>query len=132
MVHVKQQWLDAEVYLYGKITSLAFTENLIISFFTDDYGVVTFITDKDLIPQEGLRVSQDIVFEAHTACKQNIFSGEIRKYSFRLLSIRPHGVPTEKQEEYLNEKVKLATKAFADVEDVQVWIDEIRGNNHDY
>ncbi|MCC8068639.1 MAG: hypothetical protein LIO71_02610 [Ruminococcus sp.] len=117
-------WADAEFYLYGTLISAGGKDKSSIRLNTEDYGILTISTN-----QEFLRNLQQNVlykrFAVHAMGRQNIFTGEMDPSNLQLLKLSPHHPYFD--ENYINQLIKRATPHWAQVEDVDQWMAEIRG-----
>ncbi len=121
-------WVDAELYLNGKITNIGGKSNPNIHLDTDDYDLRTVIisaTEQQLASDDKNRLYK--TQQVRVSIKQNIETGQYDPRSSRLIEfIDPEDIE-ESDEDYLDRLIREATESWSDIADTDSWLKEIRG-----
>ncbi|MDR2152043.1 MAG: hypothetical protein LBO72_04410 [Helicobacteraceae bacterium] len=115
------KWIDAEVYLYGKIDKAGGKTNATIDIETKDGIVKVEINKQTLADDKENRLYKVVGVRARG--KQNLLDGSLKDLKF--IEYIPYSPSYDK--EYLDKLIKRATKVWSDVSDVNAWLNEIRG-----
>lgn len=116
-IRTSENWVDAEFYLFGKITSAGGKEKSSIHLHTQEYGVVVIQT-----PQEVLEKKKENIlykeFIIRASGKQNSLSGELDKQSLKFIDMIDY------QKKYDTKYIeKLRQKAMK-------WLREIKADDY--
>lgn len=117
-------WVDAEFYLYGKVTNAGGKEKGSIRLLTEEYGLVSIQTPIKFLEQYEENILYK-TFGIRAAGKQHSETGEMDASGLRfveLLDYRP-----AYDEQYLNSLIGKASKTWAGVKDKDSWLREVRG-----
>lgn len=119
-------WADAEFYFYGTLISAGGKDKSSIRLNTEDYGVLTFTTNQEFLKS----LKQNVLykqFAVHAKGRQNIYTNETDTSSLQFLDMESYD--DRYDDDYLNQLIKRASPSWDDVEDVDEWLNEIRGLN---
>jgi hypothetical protein len=116
--------VNAEFYLYGKVTMMGGKSKGTIHIDTDSFGNLTVA-----VPQSELEgLEENLLYHVlgvHAKGRQNSVTGEIERGSLvfdEFLKYEPHY-----DESYLSGLINKARASWADVKDVDAWLREVRG-----
>ena len=114
--------VDTELYLYGVVVRAGGKDSVSIQLLTDDYGILNIRTGQDV-----LREKEDNLLYHECGVwvrgKQDIATDELTS----LVLIELLDFTTKYNDSYLDGCIKRATPAWADVTDIDGWLDEVRG-----
>jgi hypothetical protein len=116
-------FVDAEFYLYGKITGAGGKDKATVHLLTEEYGTLIIQVSKDFLAE----MKENILYKnfiIRAAGKQNLKTGEIEKQNLTLLELIDYS--TEYNEKYLESLRKKAMKWLKDI-DTDEYLREIRG-----
>jgi len=117
-------WVDADFYFYGNITSAGGKDNSNIHVVTDKETVIIGVEKAFLKEYEKNLIYKDLA--VHAVGKQNPENGEIDKSTLKFIEFVDYNPKYGKA--YLDECIERGTKTWSDVEDVDLWLHELRGN----
>jgi len=115
--------VDAEFYLYGKITGAGGKDKATIHLLTEEYGTLIIQVSKDLLAE----MKENILYKnfiIRAAGKQNLKTGELDKQNLTLLELIDYS--NEYNEKYLARLRDRAMKWLKDI-DTDEYLREIRG-----
>lgn len=118
-------WLDSDLYLYGKVTSMGGKTSPNLHLATDDYGTVIIQTTEEVLANEKENKLYKLV-GVHVRAKQNVKSGQLDKNEVKLLDFVDY--KQEYDSDYLSELINQASKTWAEIPDTDQWLAEIREN----
>jgi len=115
-------WVTTEVYLYGDIIEAGGKQNPNIHIDTKEYGTIIVSVSREVLKEK----EQNLLYKTiglKAQGLQNINTGKLENLSFiEFVDYSP-----VYDEKYMQECVEKATPAWADVKDVDKWINELRG-----
>jgi len=121
-------WIDAELYLNGKITNIGGKSNPNIHLDTHDYDlqtVIIYASEQQLASDDKNRLYK--TQQVRVSIKQNIETGQYDPRSSRLIEFIDLEDMEESDEEYLDRLIQEATESWSEVKDSDSWLKEIRG-----
>lgn len=119
-------WAEAEVYLYGTLENAGGASKSNVHIRTKEYGLVVVESNRDFLKdQEDNFLYHNFAIRAAT--RVNVISGEIDFSNMRMLEMTPFNPKYDS--DYLDSLISKATRNWTDVEDVNLWLNEIRGKN---
>ena len=125
--HINENlWADAEFYFYGMLVNAGGKDKTNIHIQTKDNGLLTIATEKEFLQD----LEENVLYKHFTVQargRQNIVTGEIDTSSLQLIQLTSYD--PNYNEQYLANLIKRASPKWADVEDVDKWLSEIRGIN---
>lgn len=127
-VRTNNIWVETELYFYGTLTNAGGKSKANIHIDTEEYGSLTFDTDKDYIKEreENFLYKK---FGVRAIGKQNIETGEFDKSELKLQELLDYSPKYD--ESYLNTLVKKAKNSWIDI-DPNLWLSELRGDYEAY
>lgn len=117
-------WVEAEFYIYGKVTNAGGKDKANIHIFSDDLGTIRIDTPIPFLA----KYDENILYKSfgiRATGKQNKETGEIDKSSLKFKDILHY--ESKYNENYLNELIKKATKNWKDIKDPDSWLQDLRG-----
>lgn len=117
-------WADADLYFYGKITSLGGKEKSSIHLSTPDAGSLTIHTPKEFLQDR----EDNLLYKTygiHAVGKQNTETGEIDKSSLRFVELVNYNAAYN--EDYLQGLRRKAQKSWYGIADTGQWLRNLRG-----
>lgn len=118
-------WVDGEFYFYGTVTNAGGKDKANIHLATEEHGIIIIET-----PQEFLKEYEGNIlyktFGVYVKGKQHYKSFEIDKSSLKFVALRDYN-PTW-DEEAFNKIVRQETKVWAEIEDKDAWLRDVRGS----
>lgn len=123
-VRTNNIWVETELYFYGTLTNAGGKSKANIHIDTEEFGSLTFDTDKDYIKEreENFLYKK---FGVRAIGKQNIETGEFDKSELKLQELLDYSPKYD--ESYLNTLVKKAKNSWIDI-DPNLWLSELRGD----
>jgi hypothetical protein len=123
-VRTNNIWVETELYFYGTLTNAGGKSKANIYIDTEEFGSLTFDTDKDYIKEreENFLYKK---FGVRAIGKQNIETGEFDKSELKLQELLDYSPKYD--ESYLNTLVKKAKSSWIDI-DPNLWLSELRGD----
>lgn len=121
-------WVDAELFLTGKITNIGGKANPNIHLDTNDYQLRTVIisaTEAQLASDDKNRLYK--TQQLRVSIKQDLETGQYDPRSARLITSIDPEETQESDEEYLDRLIREATQSWSGVDDSESWLKEIRG-----
>lgn len=128
----KPIWVDAELYITGKITSIGGKTNPNIHIDTQDHGLgglIVSASEAVLGEDDKNRLYKEQ--QVRIRLKQNAETGEFDPKSAELIEFIDHEDSGESFDEYLDRLIRQAAPSWADVADPDAWLREIRGYEED-
>lgn len=123
--HINEDlWAEVEFYFYGQLMDAGGSESPNIHLKTKDYGTLKISSKKEYLKD----LQENILYKYYSVRalgRQNIETGEIDSSSLILLEMTK--VDNEYDDQYLAQLIAKATPRWADVKDVDKWLDTIRG-----
>lgn len=118
-------WVDAEFYFYDTLTNAGGKNKANIHLDTESLGSVIIQTEREFLGEreENLLYRN---FGVRAKGKQNIQTSEIDKSSLKLIELIDYSPKYDQN--YLSTLMKKATSKWSDVNDVDDWLNTIRGN----
>lgn len=122
----EELWADAELYLYGVLTNAGGKDKSNIHLQTENNGTLIISTEKEVLQsrEENMLYKRYMV---RAKGRQNIRSGELDMSSLELLEMKQYDPSFNEQ--YLAGLIKKATPKWQGVDDVDEWVNKIRGVN---
>jgi len=117
-------WIEAEFYLYGKVTNAGGKDKANIHIVTEDLGTLRIDTPIPFLE----KYDENILYKPfgiRAIGKQNKETGEIDKSSLKFKEILHY--ETNYDENYLNSLIKKATSKWKDIKDPDAWLRNLRG-----
>jgi hypothetical protein len=117
-------WVDAEFYLYGKITDAGGKDKANIHIATEEFGPLRIQTPIDFLE----RYESNILYRTmgiYATGKQHLHTGEIDTSSLRFVSLVDYH--PQYDEGYLNGLREKAQKSWLSSINADDWINRIRG-----
>lgn len=121
-------WVDAELFLTGKITNVGGKANPNIHLDTSDYQLRTVIisaTEQQLASDDRNRLYKRQ--QLRVRIKQDVESGQYDPRSAQLIAFVDPENTQESDEDYLDRLIREATQSWSEVADSESWLKEIRG-----
>ena len=124
LVRSNSIWVDAELYFYGTLTNAGGKNKANIHIDTEEFGLLTFDTDKDFIREreENFLYKK---FGVRANGKQNIETGEFDKSSLTLVELVDYSPKFD--DSYLNTLIQKAKNNWRGV-NPDLWLSELRGD----
>jgi hypothetical protein len=118
-------WADSEFYFYGKIIDAGGKDKANIHVETKEVGTIKIDTPISFLEnyEENLLYK---TFCIHAKGKQHSETGEIDKSTLEFIELVDYSPKYDEQ--YLNELIEKETDTWKDVEDVDLWLRELRGS----
>jgi len=117
-------WGEAEFYYYGKITSLGGKERANIHIATEDRGVVIIQTSKEHLE----KLEDNLLYKTYgirAIGRQHSETGEVDTASLRFLELVEYDARYD--EDYLQKLREKAKKSWANIQDTDKWLRDLRG-----
>ena len=119
-------WVKTELYLEGKITSIGGKSKSNIHIETERFGqIVISTTEKFLEEDKKNRIYKEQIIRVEI--DQNPIDFTYNTKSAKLLDFIEYEKEVINESDYLDDLIQKASKDWEDVEDSQVWLNEIRG-----
>lgn len=119
-------WVDTELYLYGTLENAGGSSKSNVHIRTKDYGLVIVDTDRDM-----LKDRKDNFLYRNFAIRANsridISTGQIDFTHVKMIDMTPFDPVYD--EGYLDSLIDKAEENWKEVEDVDSWLNEMRGYN---
>lgn len=116
--------VDVELYFYGTLTNAGGKNKANIHIDTEEFGLLTFNTDKDYIKEQEENFLYK-KFGVRAIGKQNIETGEFDKGSLSLIELVDYSPKFD--ETYLNALILKAKKTWQNI-NPDAWLGELRGD----
>lgn len=118
-------WADVEFYFFGQLTDAGGVGSPNIHLKTKDYGTLKISAQKEYLKdlQENILYKE---FSVRALGRQNIETGELDLSSLTLIEMTPFSNTYDRK--YLDDLIKQATPRWSDIEDVDEWLYNLRGN----
>jgi len=121
-------WADAEFYFYGKITNAGGKEKANIHIATDDLGTIRIETPIEFLEKQESNILYK-TYGVRAIGKQHSETGEIDKTSLKFIEIVDYH--SNFDEVYLNNLIGKASKKWANIQNPDAWLREIRGGDYE-
>lgn len=116
-------WVHVEKYLQGTVMDMGGKTKPNVHVSLRDGTSITMSSTQDLLKSEKEnRIYRDVL--VHVTAEENLITGELRNY--HLLEFVDYQPIYDEDE--LNKMIEKGTKAWADVTDVEAWLEELRGS----
>lgn len=123
----QQVWVEAEFYLYGELTNAGGKNNPNIHLDTKEHGTLRIAVDKDYLKQ-GEKNLLYKKFGVRATGRQNLQTFEMDPNSLRFIELLD--LDATYSQSYLDNLLRRAAPAWADVNDADTWLEELRGGAH--
>ena len=120
----KKIFLDSDFYFYGEITIID-KDKKQIEIRTDEFGTLSIHTPKDFLEH----YEKNLLYKTvgiHASGKEDMNTGVIEKSTLQFIELLTYNPVYD--EKYLKNLQKQAKKHWADVDDVDEWLQELRNN----
>ena len=116
-------WVQVEKYLQGTVMDMGGKNKPNVHVSLKDGTSIKVSSTQDLLKSEKEnRIYRDVL--VHVTAEENLITGELRNY--HLLEFVDYQPAYDEDE--LNQMIEKGTKAWADVTDVEAWLEELRGS----
>lgn len=119
--------MEAEFYLYGELTNAGGKNNPNIHLDTKEHGTLRIAVDKDYLKQ-GEKNLLYKKFGVRAIGRQNLQTFEMDPNSLRFIELLD--LDATYSQSYLDNLLRRAAPAWADVNDADTWLEELRGGAH--
>lgn len=126
MPELEGAWPTAEFYFYGEVMDIGGKSNPNIHLQTEEHGLLKIDAEREMLASLDSNLLYKFVC-IHATGRQNPYTSEINKASLNLVSVEIHKKVHD--ENYLLSCIEAARHSWSDVGDVEVWLQNIRGND---
>lgn len=122
----KEIWADAELYFYGVIVDAGGKNRANVHLDTKEYGLLKISANKSMLSElEANPLYKE--YGVRAIGQQNLATREIDKMTLQLIEII--GYHPTFDEQYLQSLIQQGTKTWGDIDDPDVWLQQLRGND---
>lgn len=117
-------WVDTEVYLYGSLENAGGSSKSNVHIRTKEYGLVIVDTDRDMLKER----KENFLyrnFAIRAASRVDVSTGQLDLTHVKMIDMTPFDPIYD--ENYLDNLIDKAGRNWKEIEDVDLWLNEMRG-----
>jgi Family of unknown function (DUF6364) len=118
---LSSDYVDSEIYIYGRIISMGGKNKSTLEIDTTEYGILSIESEEDTL-KESPYLYKKVGLEV--LVKENPLTGQIKKDQIRLIKVIEYDPSVD--QEYLNKLISEASPRWKDIGDVNHWLDRLR------
>lgn len=119
----EDSWVIVEKYLHGRVVDLGGKTRANVHLEMEDGSTIVVTSSQDLLAKEDRnRLYRSALL--HVAAEENLSTGALR--NLRLLAFADYD--TAHDDDAFKRMVERGTRAWADVADASIWVEELRGD----